>query len=132
MAENKCEVAERLEQQGREEGRKEGRETLVYEFVGNQTITLQQGADALNISVEELEEKMKDVGTWEEKLTYENTLKQWMLNRFLLEGPLPEELTKEMIDQLVVHRKPSISQIIVYDSVEDIKCEIKKSHIKNR
>ena len=128
MAENKCEVAERLEQQVR----KEGRETLVYEFVGNQTITLQQGADALNISVEELEEKMKDVGTWEEKLTYENTLKQWMLNRFLLEGPLPEELTKEMIDQLVVHRKPSISQIIVYDSVEDIKCEIKKSHIKNR
>ena len=128
MAENKCEVAERLEQQGR----KEGRETLVYEFVGNKTITLQQGADALNISVEELEEKMKDVGTWEEKLTYENTLKQWMLNRFLLEGPLPEELTKEMIDQLVVHRKPSISQIIVYDSVEDIKCEIKKLHIKNR
>lgn len=53
-----CEVAERLEQQGREEGR----ETLVYEFVGNQTITLQRRADALNISVEELEEKMKKAG----------------------------------------------------------------------
>ena len=59
---NMCEVAERLTQQGREEGREEGRETLVYEFVGNQTITLQQGADALNISVEELEEKMKEAG----------------------------------------------------------------------
>ena len=63
---NMCEVAERLEQQGREEGRKEGREEgremLVYELVRNQTITLQQGADALNISVEELEEKMKKAG----------------------------------------------------------------------
>ena len=35
---------------------------LVYELVRNQTITLQQGADALNISVEELEEKMKKAG----------------------------------------------------------------------
>lgn len=49
-----CEVAERLTQQGREE--------MVYEFVGNKTITPQQGADALNISVEELEEKMKEAG----------------------------------------------------------------------
>ena len=57
---NMCEVAERLTQQGREE--------MVYEFVGNKTITPQQGADALNFSVEELEEKMKDVGTWEEKI----------------------------------------------------------------
>ena len=51
---NMCEVAERLTQQGREE--------MVYEFVGNKTITPQQGADALNISVEELEEKMKEAG----------------------------------------------------------------------
>ena len=53
-----CEAAERLEQQGREEGR----EMLVYELVRNQTITLQQGADVLNISVKELEEKMKKAG----------------------------------------------------------------------
>ena len=54
MVNNMCEVAERLTQQGREE--------MVYEFVGNKTITPQQGADALNISVEELEEKMKEAG----------------------------------------------------------------------
>ena len=53
-----CEAAERLEQQGREEGR----EMLVHELVRNQTITLQQGADVLNISVKELEEKMKKAG----------------------------------------------------------------------
>ena len=58
----RADAREEGREEGRKEGREEGREMLVYELVRNQTITLQQGADALNISVEELEEKMKKAG----------------------------------------------------------------------
>lgn len=57
-----CEVAERLEQMGIEKGRLEGEQMTVYSFVQDKTITPEQGAHKLNISVAELEKKMKEAG----------------------------------------------------------------------
>lgn len=54
---NMCEVAERLEQMGIEKGRLEGEQMTVYSFVQDKTITPEQGAHKLNISVAELEKK---------------------------------------------------------------------------
>ena len=59
---NMCEVAERLEQMGIEKGRLEGEQMTVYSFVQDKTITPEQGAHKLNISVAELEKKMKEAG----------------------------------------------------------------------
>ena len=59
---NMCEVAERLEQMGIEKGRLEGEQMTVYSFVQDKTITPEQGARKLNISVAELEKKMKEAG----------------------------------------------------------------------
>ena len=52
-----CEVAERLEQMGIEKGRLGGEQMTVYSFVKDKTITPEQGAHKLNISVAELEKK---------------------------------------------------------------------------
>ena len=57
-----CEVAERLEQMGIEKGRLEGEQMTVYSFVQDKTITPEQGAHKLNISVAELEKKLKEAG----------------------------------------------------------------------
>ena len=59
---NMCEVAERLEQMGIEKGRLEGEQMTVYSFVQDKTITPEQAAHKLNISVAELEKKMKESG----------------------------------------------------------------------
>lgn len=68
MIRTMADVAEKLKdmgvqkglKKGRKQGINQGRREMVYEFVHDGTITTQQGADELGISVEELEEQMKE------------------------------------------------------------------------
>lgn len=63
MAENKCEVAERLEnagfaeglEQGRKQGIEQGRNEIIYELVEKNIITPQRAAEALKINDKEFE-----------------------------------------------------------------------------
>lgn len=65
-----CDVAERLVNKGKAEGRAEGkaegiaegRNNTVYEFVSNGLISPEVGAKELQISVEQLKQKMKESG----------------------------------------------------------------------
>jgi hypothetical protein len=59
---NMCEVAERLEQKGLKEGLAKGQTITIYTLIQKGKLTIEDGAEELNITPDRLKAEMSDAG----------------------------------------------------------------------